>query len=248
MACPNFLICGTQKGGTKALLQYLSQHPDISMYPKEINYFSWNYEKGDDWYVSHFLDNDYVGEKSPSYMLIEEVPERIYHFNPKMKLIFILRDPVERAYSHYWMNVRLGKEKRTFSQAIREPEKWNYYGVNMYLSRGKYEEKIERFRKYFPDDQILILSSNELRMNPMDTMRKIRLFLGFRYFEFDFSISTKVGTRPRSKFITKLLRYKFIRDFPLIGKYLQLYNNKSEPYPPMKLKDREYLENYYAKE
>ena len=246
MIKPNFLICGTQKGGTKALLQYLVQHPEISMYPNEINYFSWEYDKDDSWYTAHFSENKFVGEKSPSYMLIPEVPERIHKFDSEMKLIFILRNPIDRAYSHYWMNVRRGKETRSFSQAIREPELENKYGINMYLSRGKYKEKLDRFRKYFPEENMLVLSSEELRNDTDSSLLKVQRFLGFGDFDFDTSINTKVGNKPKSRYVTKMLQYRGIRNFPFLGNCLLLFNNRSEPYPPMKNEDRKFLEEYYA--
>lgn len=242
---PNFIICGTQKGGTRALLQFLKQHPDIYMHPDEINFFSWHYNKGNKWYESHFDKNVFVGEKSPSYMLIPEAAERIYQYAPNMKLIFCLRNPVDRAYSHYWMNVRRGKETRSFSEAIREKERVNKYGVNMYLSRGVYDEKIARFRKYFNDSQLLILRSERMREHPKNVLKDVQDFLGFTDFIFDTSIQTKKGTKPRNECITRLLQNKWIRNTPVIGEYLQLFNNKSDPYPRMKQEDKVFLEEYY---
>lgn len=104
---PNFLIVGAARAGTTSLYYYLKQHPDVFMSPKkEIDFFDVdkNFEKGLDWYERYFegyTGQKAIGEASPLYMYLEKVPKRIAKVIPDVKLIFILRNPVDRAYSHY---------------------------------------------------------------------------------------------------------------------------------------------------
>ena len=136
MVLPTFIICGTQRGGTTTLYHYLKEHPQICMSEKkEVHYFDLNYHKSLQWYESHFKDCQNkkvktIGEASPFYMYLREVPERIDETLPDVKLIFILRNPVDRAYSHYWHEVKLGVEYLPFEEAIkREIAKENLISI-----------------------------------------------------------------------------------------------------------------------
>ena len=184
---PNFLICGTMKGGTTSLYHYLKDHPEI-YFPriKEIHYFNSNYHKGIEWYKRFFKGvtskHKAIGEVTPAYMYFEYVPERIHEVLPDVKLIFILRDPIKRAYSHYWHSVRRGTEFLPFEEAIKiEDERISkgrpYKGWYSYLDRGKYIEQINRFLKYFSKDQMLILITEEVNQNLRENMIKIFKFI-----------------------------------------------------------------------
>src|SRR4051812_46716716 len=124
-ASPDFIIIGVQKGGTSSLFEYLKQHPNIkTSVVKEVHYYDSDYKKGMKWYRSFFPLNEknkkiIYGEASPYYFFHPLVPERIYKDNPNIKLILLLRDPVDRAYSHYQMERRKGREKlKSFEEAI----------------------------------------------------------------------------------------------------------------------------------
>ncbi|NVN98673.1 MAG: sulfotransferase domain-containing protein [Geobacteraceae bacterium] len=110
---PAFLVIGAQKGGTTALYEYLSKHPSLKPSSiKEIDFFSCNeiYNKGYNYYHSHFVqevgEDKLFFEASPSYLNNESAPERIYEYNPQIKLVAVLRNPVERAYSAWNMYVK----------------------------------------------------------------------------------------------------------------------------------------------
>jgi len=190
MVLPNFIICGTQKGGTTSLYNYLKEHPQIYLPPKkEIHFFDLYFKRSIEWYRKHFIGAESqrfkaIGEATPSYMYLEEVAERIHNTLPEVKLIFILRNPVDRAYSHYWHEVRLGYEWLSFEEAIKaEPERLARGDIisrlhYSYLDRGKYIIQIDRFRKYFSKDQMLIIIAEELWSNPEQVMRKVFEFLG----------------------------------------------------------------------
>ena len=122
---PDFLCVGAQKSGTSLLYRLLNQHPEIYLAKgKEIHFFNRdeNYNKGIEWYSEHFAGSeDYkrVGEVTPDYNYVPTVPGRIYKTLGKdIKLIFMLRNPVDRAYSNYWMSFRRGHERFSFEKAI----------------------------------------------------------------------------------------------------------------------------------
>ena len=103
---PRLLIIGERKGGTRALLEMLNLHPNIAMVPVEVHFFDKfdNYQKGLDWYRSQMplsTDGQLTVEKSPSYYVTPEVPERVYAMNPHVQLVLIVRDPVTRLLSDF---------------------------------------------------------------------------------------------------------------------------------------------------
>ena len=227
---PTFLLIGTQKGGTTSLYSYLASHPQVSAsIIHEIHYFSFNYNCGERWYRAHFLPPWWlrsrglqVGEASTSYLFIPWVPARVAAFAPDLKLIVMLRNPVDRAYSHYKMSVRQGRETLSFEKAIaleserlqRErglfgPDKAFAQGtshrVHSYLLRGHYAEQLERWFAHFPHQQILILESEKFFFEPERLYTKVQAFLGLpeyhlsTYHRFNAggssSIDPEVGTR-----------------------------------------------------
>jgi len=120
---PNFLIVGAQKAGTSSMVIYLSEHPDVSVPLNEIHFFDIDerYKKGLKWYEKHFKKwngQKAIGEKTPIYMYLEKVPARIAKDLPNIKLIFMLRNPTDRAWSNYWMRVRKGREFLSFREVL----------------------------------------------------------------------------------------------------------------------------------
>ncbi len=140
----NFMIAGTQKGGTTALHAFLVRHPDICMARnKEVHFFDQDefFEGGEpsyDQYTKAFPDytgQKLVGEATPSYMFAPHVAERLHRYNPALKLIFVLRDPVERAFSHYSMVVKAGVEPLPFGEALLAEEGRLSQAVNRYHAK-----------------------------------------------------------------------------------------------------------------
>jgi hypothetical protein len=195
---PGFLILGAQKGGTTALYAYLLWHPGITGPAwKEVSYFDRHYRRGVHWYRGHFPlrpGGRMVGEASPGYLFHPLAPERVRATVPDAKLIALLRDPVDRALSHYHHEVGLGREPLTFEEAIEaEPERthgeeerlarepgyfshawWDY----TYLARGRYAEQLERWLAVFPQAQLLVVASDELAAEPGQTYARVLEFLG----------------------------------------------------------------------
>lgn len=196
---PSFLIIGTQKGGTTSLYHDLTEHPDIrASSVKEVHFFDEQYAKGFDWYRKNFPPNlsegQIAGEASPYYLFHPHAPARAAEWLPQAKLIVMLRNPIERAYSHYQMMVRRGLESLPFAEALKaEPSRVEaeyermrreprYESPNCsfysYLKRGLYAEQLERWYRYFPADQILVLNSEEWFRNPAPLYREVLQFLG----------------------------------------------------------------------
>jgi len=196
----SFLIVGAQKAGTSALASFLSQHPEVCFAKnKEVHLFdrpdfndSWAANEVGQAYREYFPDfkgQNIVGEATPIYMFLPFIPKRIYRYNPKMKLIFLMRNPVERAISQYDMEKKRGFEHLPFSVAIflEKIRLWQNRNNlsrksslrhHSYVSRGFYFQQIMRFMEYFPKEQMLFVKSEDLTSRHDDTLKLIYEFLG----------------------------------------------------------------------
>lgn len=198
---PDFLVIGVMKGGTTSFFNYLARHPQINPpFRKEIKFFDIHYLQGLGWYRAHFPMRFKMklgmvtGEATPYYIFHPIAANRIAKVLPKVKLIALLRNPVDRAYSHYNHMVRVGRESLPFEDAIEhEAERLNgeeekiianlrYSTFNhlhySYLARGRYVEQLEKWFKFFPREQMLILASEEIYTSPTTAYRKATEFLG----------------------------------------------------------------------
>lgn len=200
---PDFLIIGAQKAGTTTLFDCLRQHPQISMPGvKEVHFFDLNYEKGIDWYKKHFrmripFRRRIAGEASPYYLFHPVVPERVSRHLPQVKLIVLLRNPIERAYSHFRHEIKHKTESLTsFEEAIKQEsnrilqaeklliagqiEKSSAHQSYSYISRGMYARQIERWLNNFPLSQMLFIKSEDFFSNPKNELAAIYKFLEVR--------------------------------------------------------------------
>ncbi|HEC92398.1 MAG TPA: hypothetical protein ENI51_05310 [Candidatus Atribacteria bacterium] len=252
---PNFVIPGAQKSGTTALRIYLAQHPEIYMASKEIHFFNReeNYKKGIEWYEKFFdgwNGEKAIGEKTPEYMYNENVPERICKILPDVKLIFVLRNPVDRAYSHYWHNVRMGQEFLSFEEALQREEESiknpEYKNIYSYKDKGKYILQIKRFARYFSKSQMLFVLAEDLKENREETLKKILEFLKVET-DFSFKDLTEkhVGGAPRSMFLARLAGNKYIKNHRLLRDLIKKINTKKGAVPPMKGETRRKLQEYF---
>lgn len=188
----DFVIGGTQKGGTSALDSFLRQHPEICLpeTTKELHYFDNednfdgrpNYKK----YHAHFRpgpQHRVTGEATPIYMYWNAAPYRVWSYNPAMKWVLVLRNPVERAFSAWNMETKRGAEKLTFKEAVeREEERCRealplQHRVYSYLDRGFYAAQVRRLFNIFGGDKCLVLLNEELRTNHENTLRRVFEFL-----------------------------------------------------------------------
>jgi len=194
----DFIICGTQKSGTTALYSYLNQHHQVCMAEKkELHYFdddSLFLDGKPDYseYHSWFSPNDahkLLGEATPSYMYWKSSPKRIWQYNPSMKILIILRNPIERAYSHWNMQRFKKLERLPFYQAImteheRKKKYHPFQDMNFsYVDRGFYLEQLRRIWTYFSKDQVLILKNEYLKHCHDEALNDVCDFLGVDRFE-----------------------------------------------------------------
>jgi len=189
----SFLGCGAQKSGTSALDNYLRQHPQICLPDqKEIHYFdneynfryhNVNYLK----YHSFFQKSSnhrIAGEVTPAYMYWDNAMSRVWEYNPRIRILILLRNPILRAYSHWNMNRIKGVEEHSFLGAISSREeglraKLPFQNKKFaYLDRGFYSSQIRRIYRFFPEEQVLIKQSTDLAKQPLQTMSEIFEFLG----------------------------------------------------------------------
>ncbi len=198
---PDFLVIGAMKAGTTSLFNYLAGHPQINPpFRKEIKYFDIHYPQGLGWYRAHFpvrfkmKAGILTGEATPYYLFHPLAAQRAARSLPRARLIVLLRNPVDRAFSHYNHMVRVGREPLSFEEALeREPErlageadriaadprystfKHLHYS---YLARGRYLEQLQKWFACFPRAQIGIFQSEELFSSPAAAFARILAFLG----------------------------------------------------------------------
>jgi hypothetical protein len=189
-----FLIAGVQKGGTTALADYLRQHPALFIPTlKELHFFdnenlNWPHpEQTISTYHDFFQDapaGSLWGEATPIYSYWWPAMARIWAYNPAMRLILCLRNPVERAYSHWAMETGRAWDAAPFAEAIAcEHERCRsalpeQHRVFSYVSRGFYSEQLRRLWSFFPKDQTLILRQEQLLGDPSSTLAAVHQFLG----------------------------------------------------------------------
>jgi hypothetical protein len=192
-----FVIAGTQKGGTTALASYLYEHPEIALPTvKEVHFFDTEEHFATDevdygryhTYFKPATRQRLLGDATPIYMYWESAPQRIQRYNPAMKLIMLLRNPVTRAYSHWNMERARQRDLLPFEQAIRtEAERCRealplQHRRYSYVDRGFYSAQIQRIWRHFPVEQTLVLKSEELQRTPDAALAKIADFLGVARF------------------------------------------------------------------
>src|SRR5918995_399458 len=221
MTMPNFLIIGAMKSGTTALYYYLEQHPEIYMSPvKEPNFFSSQEQGSAADAVTHIGTYQYlfrgasgekaIGEASHSYLYEPRAAAEIRRYVPEAKLIAILRNPIDRAYSHFLHMVRSGTEPLdNFAQALREEE----VGIHKertfqdYVGRGLYYDQLKRYFETFPREQVRIYLYEDLSGAPISTVQD-----AFRFLEVDDSFVPDVSLRrnvsgyPKYKTLDAVLR------------------------------------------
>lgn len=255
---PNFLVIGAEKSGTTWLYNKLSRHSEIYLpLTKECHFFNQynsnlevnnNYSKlGWDWYQKFFSDIPQqakaYGEVTPMYLCDPEAPQRIAQDLPNIKLIYILRNPIERAYSHYWMAFRKGHIKKSFESVVVEKDP-------RIIQRGNYYEQLEKYYKLFPSKNIRGFVHEYFFRNSSQGLEYIYEFLGVaKEANFEESGHKKIlaSPKPKSQFVQKIIGItaKKMRSHPLtfslldwlkvngIAPLIKAWNIDSEPYPPI---------------
>ena len=194
----SFLVCGAQKAGTTALAGYLRQHPQLFLpAEKELHHFDderlhwgsrpWRRRRRDRLYHRAFSTapaGRIWGEATPIYMYWEPAPARIWGYNPAMRIIVILRNPIERAYSHWAMERGRGAEPLSFEQALaQEATRCRMalplqHRVYSYADRGLYSAQLRRLWRFFGTEAVLVLRQEELREAPQRCLDRVCEHLG----------------------------------------------------------------------
>jgi len=198
---PGYMVIGTHKGGTSSLLSYMIQHPQLfGGTHKELHFFDYQYHRGEKFYRSVFPksaelpEGSLTGEATPFYMFHPLVPARVAEVTPDTKIIMLLRDPVERSISHYYHQVRRGREKLSIEESFKaeqerigeekerllageifKPEAFRRFS---YMERSKYADQLERWFKHFPREQCFIDTSERFYSDTENFLADLFGFLG----------------------------------------------------------------------
>lgn len=240
---PSFLIIGGMKCGTTSLYSYLSKHPQVvPALKKEIHYFTKEFDRGTDWYLSHFptipSDSELITGEATPCMTVENVEKRIHQSFPNLKFVVILRDPVARAYSHHNHVVKFFGVKKKFSEIIKHDlddietrqlmldDDDAYLKINCsYLSKGLYYFWLKKWLSLFPREQFLIITNDELSQNTSNVVKKTCDFLDLPYNSVDDYSKKLVGSyKPMDPELKKAL-----------DEYYLPFNQKLESFLKMKL-------------
>ena len=196
---PRFLIIGAQKSGTTSLYNEIVSHPDVhETFRKEIVYFNIKHTKYSiNWYFANFPSSgEYCfGEATPDYLFDINAPSIISKYIPNVRLIVILRDPVERAVSQYFHEKRLGREKLPLKLALEKEDarlRSEYFCIDdpaasysfrerqhffSYSARGKYGEQLTRWLKFFPREQFHVIHFEDFKHNSSEALKTVFTFL-----------------------------------------------------------------------
>lgn len=231
---PDFMIIGSAKCGTTSLYDYLVRHPRISpAAEKEIHFFDWFYHRGLGWYLGRFPGlalETLTGEATPSYIDHPLAARRLSSVYPRIKQILLLRNPVDRTISDYHHQVRNGVEHRPLEEALRAEMKalerldaediieGRYYNALGYVSSSLYEVHLKRWFRFFSREQLLILRSEDLFLDPSKTVRQCFDFLGLPDYPLD-----KYNVLAKGEYaLPDISLRKFLKD------YFRPYNQRLE--------------------
>ena len=267
----NFFIVGAPKSGTTSLYNYLNQHPEIVMSSqKEPDYFSdYKIQKQGLYYTKNRIDTieKYIklfdttkkkviyGEASVSYLFYEDIAKNIKEYNSDAKIIFLLRNPIDRAFSHYLMDYRLGFVKDTFENIIfkKTNHKDRDLFFQQYLSVGEYAKQIERYLDVFAKKDILIIDYEDFSLDLNITIKRIFSFLNVNdKFLPDLKVSHNKFVVSKNILIRFLYSYSRIRNLIsfILPQFLLIYIRhiffQDWNKPQISNKTRTKLKDYFA--
>lgn len=239
---PDFVIIGAQRGGTTSLHAYLGAHPRIATAKtKELHFLTDRFERGRDWYAGQFPSTlpigDLTGEATPYALFHPRSPRRLRQVAPDARLIVLLRNPIERAYSHYMHEHKSGFEHLAFEDALAaEPERLAgeedrlasdpaYISFNhkhaSYMARGDYARQVERWLAHFPAEQMLFLRSEDLFEHPESSLADITSFLGITEAKMSFPMHNRTSGPAIDPVVRERLRDRFAAPNRELNKLLE---------------------------
>jgi len=255
---PQFIICGAGKSGTSWLHVCLDEHPQVFVPAiKELHYFSYYFDRGASWYADHFTPSkpDQIsGECSPSYLWHPDAPARLHDALPDAKLLFILRNPIDRAYSHYCMHLAVDTVSDDVVQELQPGSE--------YADIGLYYQHIQRFLSLFPEEQIRVWLHDDMKSDPRKLLAEVFEYIGVDSgFEPSRAEKTFFQRKPRKRFVglhrwmvrgvssamrqgPKSARFlNRLRSSQIVKAYHTL--NAGKAYPPVPVSLRQQLSDYY---
>ena len=254
MSSPDFIVIGPGKSGTTWLYNLLHAHSNVCMAPaKETMFFNEYYHKGYDWYLSFFKhceDQKVIGEATNTYIFSSIAPQRMFQFNSNISLLTVLRNPIDRAFSHYLFLLRNGEYTGSFEEILeKRPD---------ILERGLYSIYLNRYLVYFPLEQLQIMLFDDLKSDPFGFAKNLFSFLNIDYDEqaIHSANSNKLpASAARSTILARFVKQCAIRirDMgrpDLVTKvknswFRHLLYRPYEKYPAMRPESRERLRNYF---
>lgn len=250
----DFCIIGAQKSGTTSLARYLEAHPAVYLAPvKEVHFFDRHYERGLDWYEQQFArapEGARVGEATPMYLFEPAAAARLADAAPAARLIAILRNPVDRAYSHYWHTRARGHEPLELRDAIAaEPERLTSDDVEVrgryaYVGKGRYFEQLERYAEHFPREQLHVALFDDLVSAPDALFAGVCAHLGV-----DVPAVAGIG-RAHNPYRTKaplaMRRLARWMPTPSLQRRVRRIGANDTGYPPLGEDDRSHLASLFA--
>lgn len=260
---PNLVIAGAQRAGTTTLHHLLASHPQVffPQRPQEIHFFDHDaaYARGLDAYRRLFRGwrgERWVGQTSPLYLFEPAVPARLHAALPEARIVVILRDPVARAYSHYWLEVRYGWESESFERALELERARLARGFaarrhHSYVARGRYAEQLARYLELYPRERLLVLLQEDLKRDGEAFVERCARFL-----ELDAPGFAAPGGRVAHHNAARLPRRPAIQRwarplrerFPRFGYAVDRINLVERPYPPLAAATRERLIDLFLPE
>ena len=227
MSLPNFMCLGAAKSGTTTLFDVLRQHPDVYIPAfKEPHFFDIpeNYNNGIEWYERNYFrkaDKRIIADFTPSYFFEKETPKRIFKgIGSEIKFVVLLRNPVDRAYSHYLHSVRDDHENLSFEESLKQEnerlERYEQNGDylsylrNSYFHQGLYGDMLARYLEYFTLDNFLFIHfENEFIIDRKKVIDKVLIFIGLETgINLNLDLRSNPASKEKSKFLKKLMKKK----------------------------------------
>lgn len=237
MPQPNLFIVGAAKAGTTALYQYLNQNPQI-FFPKikephfffkdlDTSHFRSDFKtkldknkgnlhqsfiRSEEEYLNLYTtakEELYCGDASASYLYSKQAAREIYAFNKRAKVLIILRQPVERAFSHYLMNLRMGFSHKQFREDFindLEKKEKGWGQSHLYLELGQYFEQVKRYVDIFPDAQLKLILHEDLKKDSQSVLNSIDKFLGIKEFDYKTDVQFNKAEIPRNRQLVSFVK------------------------------------------
>jgi hypothetical protein len=249
---PDFVIIGAMRAGSTTLARTIGMHPMVHMpAKKELHFFDWNWDRGIEWYRAHFRDaksGELTGEATPIYVVYREAMERMAATIPHARFLIVLRNPVDRAYSHYWYNRMLDFERLPFDEALAteasRPSRVTDKRTFDYVARGRYLAQLRRVTELFPRESLHVVILEELNRDPISSYRAV-----FEFLHVDDSFvppALGVSLNSHAVYRSRLIA-KVSRGLPgSLRRATRRLNRRETPYEPMDPAIRRSLEERFA--